>query len=104
MADPSIKKTLKADGLSGACDRLKMNVLSKNLFLTMAENGRVTNFEGVINTFHTIMSAHRGEVICEVTTAKVCGFFKSGKLQCTWKPTGQLCYVLVLRALLRQYS
>ena len=84
MADPSIKKTLKADGLSGACDRLKMNVLSKNLFLTMAENGRVTNFEGVINTFHTIMSAHRGEVICEVTTAKVCGFFKSGKLQCTW--------------------
>ncbi len=71
MADPSIKKKLKTDGLSGACDKLKMNVLSKNLFVCMAENGRVSNFEGVIASFNSLMSAHRGEVICEVTTAKV---------------------------------
>ena len=71
MADPSIKKTLKTDGLSGACDRLKMNPLSKNLFVCMAEHGRVSNFEGVIASFNSLMSAHRGEVICEVTTAKV---------------------------------
>ncbi len=71
MADPSIKKKLKTDGLSGACDKLKMNPLSKNLFVCMAENGRVSNFEGVIASFNSLMSAHRGEVICEVTTAKV---------------------------------
>jgi hypothetical protein len=37
----------------------------------MAENGRYGSFESVINTFSAIMSAHRGEVVCEVTTAKV---------------------------------
>lgn len=71
MADPSVKKTLKNEGLAGACDRMKMNPLSKNLFTTMADNGRYTHFESVINSFSTIMAAHRGEVVCEVITAKV---------------------------------
>jgi hypothetical protein len=31
MLDPSVKKHTKADGLTGACDKLKMNPLSKNL-------------------------------------------------------------------------
>ena len=72
MSDPSVKKQMKTEGLSGACDKLKMNPLSKNLFVCMAENGRYNSFEAVISTFNTIMSAHRGEVVCEVTTAKVC--------------------------------
>merc|ERR1712026_212790 len=33
LADPSIKRGLKAQGLASACDKLKMNELSKNLFL-----------------------------------------------------------------------
>lgn len=37
----------------------------------MVDNGRVKNLMGVINTFTMLMSAHRGEVICTVTTAKV---------------------------------
>merc|ERR1712142_790422 len=28
LADPSVKKTVKAEGLSGACDKLKLNALS----------------------------------------------------------------------------
>jgi F-type H+-transporting ATPase subunit O len=75
MADPSVKKHLKAEGLAGACDRMKMNPLSKNLFITMADNGRYTHFESVINSFSTIMAAHRGEVVCEVITAKVIPFY-----------------------------
>ena len=71
LADPSIKKSLKADGLSGACDKLKMNELSKNLFLALAENGRFNMAESVAAAFSTIMAAHRGEVVCEITTAKV---------------------------------
>ena len=71
MADPSVKKQLKTDGLSGACDKFKMNVLTKNLLVCMIENGRYHIFESVIGAFSTIMSAHRGEVVCEVTTAKV---------------------------------
>ncbi len=71
LADPSIQKTLKAQGLAAACDKLKMNELSKNLFLSMAENGRYNYIDAVANAFGTIMAAHRGEVVCEVTTAKV---------------------------------
>lgn len=71
LADPSIKKGLKADGLAAACDKLKMNELSKNLFLAMAENGRFNEAAGVAAAFNTIMAAHRGEVVCEIISAKV---------------------------------
>merc|ERR1711988_192062 len=70
LADPSIKRGLKAEGLASACDKLKMNELSKNLFLTLAENNRFSAAEAVVNSFDTIMAAHRGEVVCEVVTAK----------------------------------
>ena len=70
LADPSIKRGLKAEGLASACDKLKMNELSKNLFLTLAENNRFSAAEAVVNSFDTIMAAHRGEVVCQVTTAK----------------------------------
>lgn len=38
---------------------------------TMAENGRLSKLTEVINLYIELMSAHRGEVICKVTTAKV---------------------------------
>uniref|UniRef100_A0A0L8HRY0 Oligomycin sensitivity conferral protein n=1 Tax=Octopus bimaculoides TaxID=37653 RepID=A0A0L8HRY0_OCTBM len=37
----------------------------------LSENGRIQKLSGVINAFETIMSSHRGEVPCTVTTAKV---------------------------------
>lgn len=36
----------------------------------MAENGRLGKLEAVINAFKMMMAAHRGEVTCEVVTAK----------------------------------
>ena len=62
---------MKQDGLSGACDKLKMNALTKNMFVAMAENGRYNEMSSVASSFKTIMAAHRGEVVCEITTAKV---------------------------------
>lgn len=38
---------------------------------TMADNGRLSKLTDVINLYLELMSAHRGEVICKVTTAKV---------------------------------
>ena len=38
---------------------------------TLAENGRLNKLESVLDSFQKIMSAHRGEVTCSVTTAKV---------------------------------
>ena len=37
----------------------------------MAENGRLQKMGAVVESFATIMAAERGEVACEVTTAKV---------------------------------
>lgn len=39
----------------------------------LAENGRLDNTPGVISAFSTMMSVHRGEVPCTVTTASVSG-------------------------------
>ncbi len=50
---------------------MKMAPLTKNMFLALAENGRYSHVDAVVKTFGTIMAAHRGEVVCEVTTAKV---------------------------------
>ena len=71
LHDPSVKKSLKAEGMSAACDKMKMNALSKNLFLAMGENGRYGIIPKVCDSFKIIMAAQRGEVICEVTSAKV---------------------------------
>ena len=37
----------------------------------LAENGRLKKLDGVINSYKTIMAAYRGEVPCQVTSAKV---------------------------------
>ncbi len=71
LYDPSVSKQLKAEGLTAACQKMGMNDLSKNLFLALAENGRYSAIGPVVSSFKTIMAAHRGEVVCEVTSAKV---------------------------------
>jgi len=70
LYDPSIKKALKADGLAGVCDKIKTSDLTKNLMLALGENNRFNAVQAVVNSFATLMSAHRGEVVCTVTTAK----------------------------------
>lgn len=54
-------------------------IINKCIFWTyfcsidvLADNGRLTLTGDVISAFSKMMSAHRGEVICTVTTAKVC--------------------------------
>jgi len=99
LFDPSVNKSLKIDGLGGVADKMKLSPLSKNLLLAMAENNRFTLIPSVVSVFSTIMAAHRGEVLCEVTTAKaldaamakeiegaLAGFLKKGqKAQVTYK-------------------
>ena len=40
LYDPTIKKSLKASGLTAACQKLKMSPLTTNLIAALAENGR----------------------------------------------------------------
>jgi len=70
LYDPTIKKSLKASGLTAACQKLKMSPLTTNLIAALAENGRHSLVDSVISSYGTIMSAQRGEVVCEVVTAK----------------------------------
>jgi len=70
LLDPSVKKGLKVDGLTGACDKLGFSELTKNLLLAMADNNRVPYIDAVATSYATLMAAHRGEIVCTVTTAK----------------------------------
>lgn len=56
-----VEDTMKKQGLTD---------LSVNTLSAMAENGRLPKLSAVLKAFQTIMSAHRGEVTCSVTTAK----------------------------------
>lgn len=44
--------------------------LSVNALSAMAENGRLPKLNAILRSFQMLMSAHRGEVMCSVTTAK----------------------------------
>ena len=38
---------------------------------TLAENSRLSKTAGILSAFSKLMSSHRGEVSCTITTAKV---------------------------------
>lgn len=70
IASPIIPRRAMAGALKEAAGKGKMAAATSNLLEVMAENGRLKRLDGVISAFKTIMAAHRGEVVCEVTTAK----------------------------------
>lgn len=70
IIDPTIKRSIKASALKDIAAKIKLNPATGFLLETMAENGRLKKLDAVINAYKLIMSAHRGEVVCEVITAK----------------------------------
>lgn len=70
IASPIIQRREMGAALKGAAKQTNMAAATSNLLELMAENGRLKRLDGVISAFKTIMAAHRGEVVCEVTTAK----------------------------------
>ncbi|KAK5650222.1 hypothetical protein RI129_001251 [Pyrocoelia pectoralis] len=70
IVNPTIKRQHKAEALKTIATKVSLSPQTSNLLQVLAENGRLQNLEGVITAFKTIMSAHRGEVVCEVVTAK----------------------------------
>ncbi|XP_059621925.1 ATP synthase subunit O, mitochondrial [Phlebotomus argentipes] len=70
LSSPIAQKRDLAAALKETARQAKLADATSNLLELMAENGRLKRLDGVINAFKTIMAAHRGEVVCEVTTAK----------------------------------
>jgi F-type H+-transporting ATPase subunit O len=83
IKDPSIKRKLKSDALKQV--KLNFNSATVNLLSLLAENGRLANINQIINTFKLIMAANRGEVVCEVITAKPLDSDNKGKLETALK-------------------
>ncbi|XP_036323398.1 ATP synthase subunit O, mitochondrial-like [Rhagoletis pomonella] len=70
ITSPIINKKLMANTLNKTAGELKLAPATANLLGLLAENRRLKNIDSVINAFKIIMAAHRGEVVCEVVTAK----------------------------------
>lgn len=71
LDNPLVNKTLKKQAIEEGLKKLNYNPLTVNMLGAMAENGRMRYADAVFSAFSKIMSAERGEVLCEVTTAKV---------------------------------
>lgn len=76
MKDPTIKKNVKADSLRDIGQKMAFTKTATNTLCLLAENGRIKNFNEFMNTFKVVMAAHRGELPCLVTSAKVILNFK----------------------------
>nr|CAG4649713.1 EOG090X0EB8 [Scapholeberis mucronata] len=70
IANPTLKRSLKKDALAAVAKKLNLNAVTGNFLQLLAENGRLPKLDAVIGHFKTMMAAHRGEVTCEVTSAK----------------------------------
>lgn len=69
ILNPHVKRAVKVKSIGDMTAREKLSPLTTNLINLLAENGRLNNTPGIISAFSTMMSVHRGEVPCIVTTA-----------------------------------
>ncbi|XP_046461675.1 ATP synthase subunit O, mitochondrial-like [Daphnia pulex] len=70
IANPTLKRSLKKDALISVAKKLKMSAVTGNFLELLAENGRLNKLDVVTGHFFNMMAAFRGEVVCEVTSAK----------------------------------
>lgn len=70
IENPLVNKLVKRDALQDALKKQQFSSLTVNLIGALAENGRAAYMRPVMAAFTRIMGAVRGEVPCEVVTAK----------------------------------
>lgn len=88
LINPTIKRSLKASALKDASSRVKFNAATGNLLTLLAENGRLGRLDGIVNAYSLIMAAERGEVVCEVITAKALDDSQRKQLESALKVNG----------------
>ncbi|XP_061582229.1 ATP synthase subunit O, mitochondrial [Cololabis saira] len=70
IMNPHVKRSLKQKTFNDALTKAKVSPITINLINVLADNRRLPLTADVINAFGKMMSAHRGEVLCSVTTAQ----------------------------------
>lgn len=85
VKNPSIKRRQKVEALNAISTKMSLTKETGNMLGLLAENGRLAKLDTVINTFKLLMAAGRGEVVCEVTTAKPLDADMKAKLETALK-------------------
>ncbi|XP_042619867.1 ATP synthase subunit O, mitochondrial-like isoform X2 [Cyprinus carpio] len=70
VMNPHVNLIFNNISFINAMTNAKLSPITINLVNVLAENGRLTLTSDVITAFGKMMSAHRGEVTCSVTTAQ----------------------------------
>ncbi|KAI5621392.1 ATP synthase subunit O, mitochondrial [Silurus asotus] len=70
VLNPHIKRNIKQKTFNDVLNKAKLSPITINFINVLAENGRLSLTSDVIAAFGKMMSAHRGEVTCSVTTAQ----------------------------------
>ncbi|XP_028315534.1 ATP synthase peripheral stalk subunit OSCP, mitochondrial [Gouania willdenowi] len=70
VMNPHVKRSIKQKAFGDALTKSKASSITVNLINVLSDNGRLTLTGDVINAFGKMMSAHRGEVLCSVTTSQ----------------------------------
>lgn len=81
VISPIINRKVMSKTLKEIADQTRMASSTGNLLSLLADNGRLNILEGVISSFSNIMAAYRGEIICEVVTAKPLDAAQSKQLE-----------------------
>ncbi|KAK5864921.1 hypothetical protein PBY51_016125 [Eleginops maclovinus] len=70
VMNPHVKRSFKQKTFQDGLAKSKVSPITFNLINVLADNGRLTLTGDVITAYGKMMSAHRGEVLCTVTTAQ----------------------------------
>jgi len=70
MGNPTINRRTKTNVLADVLKAEKMSVSAVNFFSMLADNSRLNKSKEIFDAWRKIMAAHRGEIVCNVTTAK----------------------------------
>jgi F-type H+-transporting ATPase subunit O len=74
LETPTIDREKKSRGIDIILGQKKHAQTTVNFFKLLAENGRLAETVPIINSFNSLMVAHRGEVNVIITSAKVFWF------------------------------
>ncbi|CAG0916850.1 unnamed protein product [Notodromas monacha] len=70
LMDPTVNRTVKQQALLDISKQNSFTQVTANFLGLVAGNGRLNTLDHIVNSYKLMMSAQRGEVICEVVTAK----------------------------------
>ena len=69
LENPTIPRNVKVDRVNDLLDD-KISFITRNLFTTLAVNGRIGDADRVVEDFLTLMEASRGSILATITTAE----------------------------------